>query len=225
VTRPDPAMLQRPPRPRRRGCFGGCLGCIPQLLMLAVFCVLVVEVVMLVIGPWVFHVGGHWRVWPAWQGVGQLHEPAGDYPMYVLIAPSPHGTRLGGGGQGLTGQAYICGPNGRAWRLRLTGGAPRSAWWEMKGKPVWINVAARPLNWNFVDYHKWLPQFALWGQWDGPNLVMQDKGTFANAFLPDGQVNPHAGATWAQPGQPVATITFTESSKSAFDVACRAMRR
>jgi hypothetical protein len=50
------------------------------------------------------------------------------------------------------------------------------------------------------------PKLNLVGRWVGPNLVMDDKGTIASAFLADGALNPRAGA----PG-PNRAVTFVES--------------
>src|SRR6185312_8411805 len=47
---------------RRRGC--GCLGCLPQLLGLAVILALLYFGVTAIVAPWIYNVGGRWRLLP-----------------------------------------------------------------------------------------------------------------------------------------------------------------
>ena len=52
------------------------------------------------------------------------------------------------------------------------------------------------------------PRLEFEGRWQGPNLVMTDKGGFAHAFNPDGTLN-EAAKTW-HPRTGEVPITLTE---------------
>jgi hypothetical protein len=65
------------------------------------------------------------------------------------------------------------------------------------------------------------PSIELRGRWQNPNLVMDDDGSLARSFLPDGSVysgqDPYR--TYARE---VVPVTFTEGPYSDFKAACRA---
>jgi hypothetical protein len=47
----------------------------------------------------------------------------------------------------------------------------------------------RPWYWSFVGNYDARPQLTFRGQWQNPDLVMDDGGTFAVAFQPDGSLS------------------------------------
>ena len=79
-----------------------------------------------------------------------------------------------------------------------------------------------PWNAQFITDHS--PSLELRGHWHNPNLVMDDKGSIAKAFLPDGTVyRSHDKKRTYTPE--VVPITFVEGSYSDYSAACKTMQR
>jgi len=207
---------------RRRGC--GCLGCLPQLLGLAVILALLYFGVTAIVAPWIYNVGGRWRLLPTWEGVGTIHAPSrgGDYPIYVSFSPDSGGTRSTLQVTSADGWGAICTPAGKVFRLHVKAYA-QGIVRDMNGHAFQLILENRPLTWSVTspNYGDWKPRLELNGRWVGDTLVMSDGGTLTGAFLPDGGLNPHAPDV-DQSGATALPITIVESTRSAFDAACKA---
>ena len=182
--------------PRKRT---GCLG---QLVLLAVFLVALGMGVAAITNPWIFTVGGHFRLLPEWTGSGVVEGPGGTYRIFVSFIPSRGGSRILPS-TSVSGSGVICTPAGRSYKVRISGGAPLSVWSDMNNKPFTLNTYTRGA---FSTQHD-PPKLRLTGRWNGPRLILNDEGTLARAFAPDGTLIAHPG-TAAGPGK---EITFAET--------------
>jgi len=200
----DPEMSEPPLRRR-----SGCLGCLPGLAML-----LVVVTVGLLVGdaiffPWIHTVGGKVRLLPLWQGVADVDGPGGRYRLYVWFSPTSEkqhvlpATAVEGGG-------YVCTPRGQRYDLRISGGARGQVWRTMDGHEFHLFLEHRPLNAQFVESSLQRPRLTLRGRWDGPNLAMNDTGSFRNGFHGDGTLIPRA--PYAHPETPALPVALTETA-------------
>jgi hypothetical protein len=151
-----------------------------------------------VTNPWIFTVGGHFRLLPEWTGSGQIEGPGGTYRIFVSFYPSRGGSRILPS-TSVRGGGYICTPSGRSYQVKLSGGAPLTVWSDMNNKPFTLSTYTRGA---FSSQHN-PPEVRLKGRWNGPNLVLNDGGTLARAFAPDGSLIPHPG-----PPGPGKEITF-----------------
>ncbi len=207
---------------RRRGC--GCLGCLPQLLGLAAIIALVYLAIPAITAPWIYNVGGHWRLFPVWEGVGTIHDPArgGDYPIYVSFSPDTGGTKSTLQVTSADGYGDLCTPAGQTYRLHIKAYA-QGIVRNMNGHTFQLILENRPLTWSVTapDYHTWIPRLQLDGRWVGDTLVMTDGGSLSGAFLPGGSLNPHPPGL-EQTGATSLPITIVEGPRSAFDAACKA---
>lgn len=192
-----------PPRRRRRG-----LGCLPSLLLLLVLGLAGAMVVETIIGPWIYTVGGRHRYLPVWQGVGDARGPGGTYRLYIWFSPRNQAQHILPEAS-VQGYSTLCTPRGERLNLKLYGGAPGRHWLTLpEGQRFGINIFRRVafgLNGPVAP-----PRLEFEGHWQGPNLVMTDKGGFAHAFNPDGTVREKA-AYW-HPETEAAPITFTETT-------------
>jgi hypothetical protein len=183
------------PQRRRSGCLG-------QLILLGLLLTVLGIGVMAITSPWIFTVGGHLRLLPSWEGVGAVQGPGGTYRIFVSFQPSRGGSRILPS-TSVSGTGWICAPAGHSYKIRVGGGAHEVVWRDMNNKDFTLYTWQR---------HAWStqhlpPKLDFAGRWVGPNLVMDDKGSTAAAFLSDGTPNPRPGARG--PKQPV---TFVETS-------------
>jgi hypothetical protein len=74
---------------------------------------------------------------------------------------------------------------------------------------------------NFTTERR--PYFDLRGSWNNPDLVMEDRGTLASVFLPDGHVYLGPENNQSPTGDNLS-ITLTPGSWSEFEAACKAAR-
>ena len=176
-------------------------GCLSQLLLLALFCAVVYLAVIAITNPWIFTLGGHFRLLPFWQGVGDVEGPGGTYRIYVSIEPSSARSRVLPS-TSVKGTGWICAPSGHSYRLKVGGGAHEMVWRDMNDKAFTLRVWQRD-TWSTQHLP---PKLTFSGRWIGPKLVMDDAGSTASAFLQDGSLNPRPGA--AGPRRPV---TFVET--------------
>ena len=77
-----------------------------------------------------------------------------------------------------------------------------NVWSDMNNKPFALSTYTRGA---FSSQHG-PPELHLKGRWNGPNLILNDGGTLARAFVPDGSLIAHPGT----PG-PGKEITFAET--------------
>ena len=209
-----------PPSPlekRRRGCLG-CLGqCVLALLLGA----LLLLAIFAVFTPWAFYLGGSFHLVPGWQGWGTLHTKSGNYVVFVRMEPTSRGSRMYPASN-LTGLGYICTPRGERFRMRLGGGMRKQLNLDTNGEHISLYMHYRPWNWQFLNDDR--PHLELRGQWQNPDLVMDDHGSIPNNFEPDGSV--YRGHS---PTRPYSTegvpITLVPGSYSDFEAACRTVKR
>ena len=174
-----------------------------------------------VFAPWAFYLGGKFHISPYWQGVGKAHAKSGDYLMFVRIEPSSRGSGMHLG-TNLGGIAYVCTPRGENLRLDLGGSMRRYLRLSTDGEAIGLYMIYWPWNAQFIGDRR--PKLELRGHWRNPDLVMDDHGSIARAFQPDGTV--YRGN---DPNRPYMTevvpITFAEGSYSEYEAACKAVRR
>jgi hypothetical protein len=152
--------------------------------------------------PWIFTVGGRFRLLPFWEGVGDIKGPGGTYRIFIFFYPKNAGSRV----LPLTsvgGTGWVCTPSGQSYKVLVGGGTHEVVWRDMDNKPFTLYAYRR----NALSTQHLPPKLDFAGRWVGPNLVMEDKGTMASAFLVDGSLNPRP----AGPGTTRAAVTFVEN--------------
>ena len=203
---------QRP----QRGCLIGLLRSLPGILVLGALMVLVIPAVFT---PWAYFLGGHFHILPLWQGWGRMHSPAGDYVVYVQMQPARRGSW--GMPASVSGSGSVCTPRGESFNLRVSGGfLRRRIGVDTDGEPFTLGLA-QPLNFLNTNQDSRL-KFTLQGAWHNPDLVVDDRGSIARAFNPDGTVyagDPHKRP---EPGAPLQ-VTLHPGSHSDFHSACAAV--
>lgn len=172
--------------------------------------------------PWAFYLGGKFHFVPMWYGWGKEHTKNGDYLVWVQFEPTPRGSGMYLESN-LTGQAYVCTPRGERLPMHLGGGMPRHLHLSTNGESIHLYMDYWPLwTGEFINDHR--PNLQFRGHWQNPNIVMDDHGSIANAFEPDGTV--YRGHSPTRPYSTVGVpITLVEGPRSDFDRACAAMRR
>lgn len=201
---------------RSRRTPSGCLfRLVWQLALLTVLGLIVAAGIIAVFAPWGFYLGGRFHPLPMWSGWGRLRSTAGnDYVLYVQLQPEPGGSHVFSRSW-VGGMAYVCTPRGEQIQLRLVGSMRPGLHTSFDGEAI------------ALDLHYWQafrslfgadrrPSFELYGQWRNPNLVLDDRGSLAVAFMPDGSVNRGHLGTRSEP----VTITLHEGSFSEFEGAC-----
>lgn len=183
------------PSPQR-----GRIGCVAQLVLLGLVAGVGFIALMGVTNPWIFTVGGRLRLLPFWEGVGEIQGPGGTYRIFVSFQPRQASSRVLPS-TSVGGSGWVCAPSGRSYRVFVRGGAHEVVWRDMDDKPFALYAYRRHAG----SMQHLPPKLDFVGRWVGPNLVMQDKGTTAAAFLSDGSLNPRPAA----PG-PARDITFVE---------------
>jgi hypothetical protein len=207
--------MPNPPR-SRPGCLAGLLRSLLIFIVLGGGLVLGIAAVFT---PWAYYLGGHFHILPMWQGWGRMHSSAGDYLVFVWMQP-------GRGGRSRTpsvgGSGVVCTPRGETYSLRLTGGFQQRVGLETDGQPMSLFLA-QYLNFLGTNQDSRL-KFSLYGAWHNPELVLDDRGTVARAFNPDGTLytgDPHKRP---EPGTPLQ-LTLHAGSRSDFNAACAAAKR
>ncbi len=200
----------------------GCLGCFGQVLLVLLLGAIFLTAGTAVFYPWAFYLGGKFHIVPMWQGWGRLHGKGGDYLVWVQFQPTPRGSRMYLVSN-LTGNAYLCTPRGERLPMHLGGGMRKHLNLNTDGESIGLYMNYWPLGYGgFISDRR--PSIEFRGHWKNPTIVMDDHGSIANAFEPDGTV--YRGH---DPNRPYSTqgvpITFVAGSRSEFDRACAAMRR
>jgi hypothetical protein len=198
---PAPAAgMNSQPLEKRRGCSSihGVTGALAITIA-----------AMLLIRPWAVHIGGRWTPALVWHGAGTLQSTTGaKYGIFLdLSMSSARKSR-----RDFMGTAKICTPQGEIYPLSIDGYLKR-AWLDVEGKPVTFYLSnpkdARPrLN------------FSLFGAWHGQQLSLDDKGSMAMSFSPDGRAKGYlAGANSAQE---TTTGMLHYATEAEFTAACGA---
>jgi hypothetical protein len=158
-------------------------------------------VLMAVTNPWIYTVGGRVRLWPSWEGVGDIQGPGGNYRIFLSLEPSSSRSRVPPS-TSIRGTGWICAPSEHNYEIRLGGGSNKVVWRDMNNESFSLHTWHR----TYTSTEHLPPKLSLVGRWVGDTLVMEDKGTAAAAFLADGSLAPQRG----KPGASSA-ITFVET--------------
>jgi hypothetical protein len=196
------------------------LGCLTQLVLALVLCVGVLIAVTAVTAPWGFYMGGRFHLIPQWQGLGRLHsnKAGGDYVLYIFFSPK---SGKGLGTTHVSGNGFLCTPRGEKFSLRLGGDFEKNIGTSTDGKKATFYMNNYSVASQFSGNTR--PSLDLRGKWVNPDLVMDDQGSIARNFEPDGTLY-----TGHSPGRPymaeVVPVTLHEGGKSEFEEACKAVK-
>lgn len=171
--------------------------------------------------PWAFYLGGSFHVMPYWQGWGRAHSNSagGDYLIYIFFYPDHGRFRSLAYVQG---NGSLCTPRGEKFSLKVGGNFDKPSGRDSNGQRVGLYVYNRSVKTQLLGgYHK--PSLNLRGKWSNPDLVMDDDGSIARNFNPDGSlVESSAGRPYKAE---VSQITFHQGSVSDFNAACDAVKK
>jgi len=173
-----------------------------------------------IFSPWGFFMGGRFHLYPQWQGWGRLHSStAGDFVLFVRIVP---GSGARHGGPQVKGSGVLCTPRGEKYNLNVAGEFERHFGLDFQGRSVVLGMS----NSSFIERQmgRYLaPKLQLFGKWDNPNLVMDDRGSLSHAFEPDGSL--YTGNFKNRPNtRETVPVTLREGPRSDFDAACAAAK-
>jgi hypothetical protein len=183
----------------------GCLSGFVTLLVLGLLGATIIEIIM---GPWILTVGGRQRLLPIWEGVGDAQGPGGTYRLYIWFAPNEAGERIIPEAA-VQGYSVLCTPSGERLNLKLYGWATGHIWRRMdEGHEFFFWVFRRPRFALSTNSMVAAPRLEFFGHWRGPNLVMDDHGSFAQAFSENGELNLNTRGQ--RPTTNAIPITFTE---------------
>ena len=153
--------------------------------------------------------------------MGKLHTKNGDYLLLVWIAPQTRDVRAYSE-TNLTGDGHLCTPRGENIYLYLSGGMRKHLNVSTDGEAIHLYMSGRsPIANLKADYG---PGLEFKGRWQDTNLVMDDQGTIAKAFHPDGTVN-HEPERNRVDNAELVPITLTAASFSEYKAACKAMSK
>ena len=173
-----------------------------------------IYVLLVLLAPWNFYFGGHFHLVPGWSGRGWMPSAAagGDYSLWVSFTPTTPGYRK----SPLKGTAILCSPRGEKFRLHFGGDMPRRHGTDLRGVPIHLYLYNWPLLANFVGDRR--PSFDLYGAFGNSELVMDDRGSLARAFRPDGTLaGPRDHRPWKQES---TRLVLKEDSSFAFNPPC-----
>ena len=145
--------------------------------------------------PWAFHIGGRWTPVLTWWGSGRLVTKTGlSYPIFVMLYPSSHSSRLRFDGRrptgGVHGNACLCTSPGVSQYLKLSG-TIYDGWWSTDGSLVTLRL----LEPTIIDLgQKRAGYFDLVGRWQGPELVLEERAKWSSPFRSGLRID-HASAT------------------------------
>ena len=122
----------------------------------------------------------------------------------------------------LTGDAHICTPRGENIYLRLGGGMRKHLNVSTDGEAITLSMHGRsPMANMNGDYS---PQLEFKGRWQNRQLAMDDEGSIAKAFHPDGTID-HAQDRNRIYTPEVVPITLSSATFSEYKTACNAMSK
>jgi hypothetical protein len=123
----------------------------------------------------------------------------------------------------LSGTAQLCTPRGELFRsLHVTASfSSKNFGLNSNNQPVTIHIYNYGLSGQVnADYR---PEFDLYGSWQNSDLVLEDHGSLAKAFLPDGDV--YVGSPANQPAAGTnLSITLVPGSPAQFKAACQSLK-
>ena len=149
-----------------------------------------------------------------------MHSPAGDYLLFTEVFARTGGRRV----SRLRGNSVLCTPRGETFILNISGDfrKPPGFTANVDGLPLYLSISQ---NLNFLQTNQETRlRFELAGAWQGPDLIMDDRGTLARAFNPDATLYSGDLRKRPPPGAPLR-VTIHEGSRSDFDAACSAAKR
>jgi hypothetical protein len=150
--------------------------------VLAAAIVIAIGLGLVLIMPWAFHIGGRWTPL-TWLGSGTLVTTGGKtYPLYVMLYPSSHFSRLHLDNLrptgGVQGSACLCTSPGAFQYLKLSG-TIYNGWRSTDGSLMGFRL----LEATIVDVGQARAgYFDLTGRWRGGELAMDDRGAWSHAF-------------------------------------------
>jgi len=192
-------------RPRKFGC--GCLGSVTFAVFLAL-------ALLLLLNPWALHMGGRWTPALIWHGSGKLHSSTGaTYGLFMELYPHFQQSRGGGHGsrKNLEGTAKICTPQGEVYAMTVDGYLD-----------AWLDADKRPITFYLRSMKDAQPRLRadLYGSWQGPELVLDDKGSMAMSFAVDGNAKGYLKGTNAPSEDTTGRLRY--ASESEFVSLCGA---
>ena len=160
----------------------GCLGSLFRVLLAGIFGGALLYGVVVITAPWSLHIGQRWTPFLTWHGYGKLLTKAGaQYPLYVSLYPSSHFSQLHREGLrptgGVQGQGWLCTASGATQRLELTGTIYGG--WRSTANSLF---AFRLLEARIINNGQARGFFDLTGRWQGPKLVMDQRGSAPETF-------------------------------------------
>jgi hypothetical protein len=214
---PPPIDRQRPRR--------GCLGCFVHLLGILIVGLILGGTVYVgmvkVFYPWAFYFGGHAHLLPMWEGVGRMHTEKGDYTLTLYLGPARGGRTFNL--PTVKGTGYLCTPRKDRFNLFVYGGLSEKTGTDMNGKTMSLRYYRHPFFGGISGDYEQPPRLEFRGVWRNPDLVMDDGGSLAAAFLPDGPVSPHPYKWYHADAKNKVPIVFHEVSIwQRFDEKCEA---
>jgi hypothetical protein len=198
-------------RPRRFGC-AGCLA--QSALALAGGCALIYLLYAL-LAPWNFYFGGHFHLVPGWTGRGWMRSAAGrNYHLWLRFTPTTPGYLK----SPLKGTGFLCTPRGEKFRLNFGGSIAAKHGADLRGVPIHLYLYNWPLTGQFLGDRG--PRLDLYGTFGNSELTLEDRGSLARAFRPDGTLHvPRDQVPWKQES---ARVTLEEDSSWTFIPSCPA---
>jgi hypothetical protein len=183
-----------------------------------VLAVVMVSVGNFVFNPWSMYFGGRLHLVPSWAGIGRMRSSAGDYVLYLTLAPARRGAPFYL--PSVNGFGYLCTPRGERHVLRLSGSfQDKSIGADSNGKDLHLFLHRRP----YFAISTWdaRPRLELRGRFNNPNLELDDGESVSRAFLPDGTL--YTGPARNQPHERERlTVVLHEAPWSSWLSDCRA---
>jgi hypothetical protein len=171
----------------------------------------------LAFAPWIYRIGGRVRWVPIWAGSGVVRAPWGPYTVSLSFSPRPGGSHTPGAG--IEGSGWVCTPQGQRYSLRVTGGAAGRIWSNMEGHTLRISAYYKPFGWQ-VRREDYRPSLSFVGHWVGPNLEMNDDGSIAAAFNPDGTLKTYRESLHTNRKGLVLPIVLNDADWRALFASC-----
>jgi len=207
------------PRPIDRKRRWGCSGCFTRVLLILALGIVLAVAMHAAFYPWSTYLGGHWHI-PGWAGIAHVPSPAGDYILYFWIEPSSGGRTYNL--PSFRGTGFLCTPRGERYRLQARAGMPEKTGVDTNGKAFNVELYSRPWYWNFSGKWDRRPELNFRGKWQNPDLVMDDGGTLAAAFNPDGTLANHRNNYYHADARNKVQVVFHEASMFAGWSGCPA---
>ncbi len=121
----------------------------------------------------------------------------------------------------MSGTAQLCTPRGERFNYMhvIMSFDNKQNGLNSNNQPVTLHIYNYGVSSQFNADHR--PEFDLYGSWQNPNLVLEDHGSLARAFLSDGTA--YLGPTANQPaaGKNIS-FTLVPGSAAQFKSACQA---